>query len=109
MTLNECFIDIEHEWGSHCSMISEFFKPKEWFLNLFQKHYYMIFENYYTKYDGRSAKIWQKIVKITNYVALNNAPLKKSGALSNATWFWSFDEFFVTFRIFPGNCSTEIY
>ena len=50
-----------------------------------------------------------KIVKITNFVALNNAPLKKSGALSNATWFWSFDEFLVTFRIFPGSCSTEIH
>ena len=45
-------------------------------------------------------KFDKKTAKITNYVALNNAPL---------TWFWSFDEFFVTFRIFPGNCSTEIY
>ena len=54
-------------------------------------------------------KFDKKIVKITNYVALNNAPLKKSGALSNATWFWSFEVVFVTFRIFPGNCSTEIY
>ena len=54
-------------------------------------------------------KFDKKIVKITNYVALNNAPLKKSGALSNATWFWSFDKFFVTFRIFPGNYFTEIY
>ena len=38
-------------------------------------------------------KFDKKIIKITNYVALNNAPLKKSGALSNATWFWSFDNF----------------
>ena len=42
----------------------------------------------------------KKIVKITNYVALNSAPLKKSGALSNATWFWSFDEFFVGDALF---------
>ena len=61
-----------------------------WFLNLFQKHYYMIFENYYTKFDGRSAKI----VKITIYVTLDNAPLFLSGVRPNQgrtvnelTWF----------------------
>ena len=46
-------------------------------------------------------KFDKKIVKITNYVALNNAPLKKIGALSNATWFWSFDEYFCHIPYFP--------
>ena len=66
----------------------------------------MIFENYHNRHQPKFDK---KIVKITKHVALYNAPLKKNGALSNATWFWSFDDFFVIFRIFPGNCSTEIY
>ena len=33
---------IAHEWGNHCSTVYEFFKPKVWFLSLFQNHYYMI-------------------------------------------------------------------
>ena len=67
-----------------CSMISELFKPKEWFLNLFQKHYYMIFENYNTKYQPKFDK---KIVKITNHVSLDIVTRFFSVTIYNETWF----------------------
>ena len=54
-------ISLSHSFGNHCSTVYEFFKPKVWFLSLFQNHYYMIFENYAnqsTKRNKSLDKFW---------------------------------------------------
>ena len=66
---------IDHEWGIHCSMVSEFFKPKVWFLNLFQKHYYMKFENY----EKKQQFTFKTMCTFSTGIFLKNPPIFWAG------------------------------